>query len=425
MKMLNYITSLGTHSINPKEVPIVKLYNQVYLASIFAVSAIVTGAVALNIEQAYIYYVSSIGLFFISFFILNITGYYSLSRLAISFYHPLWMMLGSVLFHCEFAQSAGIIGSLCCTYSVFREQKKWSLFFLIYYSVLAVIMFANLRFFDPIFLVKEHPFDEYCVFVLAIIWAGILLIIYDRRQNGLLTQLEEQNIRLRQKNVELEEFSYVTAHDIQEPLRTITAFSEMLHQKEEDPSKVQMVQYIYNSAHRVNMLIKDIMGHILIGRESKPTCVNANHVAQNIVDDLHESIAQSGAIIEIKKLPNKIAVYKIEFSQILQNLISNSIKYKHPDRITKINISCKIDSDKYIFTVKDNGLGIEAKYFDKIFRVFQRLDNNKRNGTGIGLANCMKIAALHQGKIWLDSELDVGTSFHFSINKKYKCNEKF
>ncbi len=233
-------------------------------------------------------------------------------------------------------------------------------------------------------------------------------------------QQQEQNIReqLQHKNKEMEQFAYVASHDLQEPLRTVSSFAELLADdfagklgKEGD----QYIQYITQASARMRTLIKGLLDHSRIGKGREKTVVDCNKLLDEIVADLAASLQDKGGEVYYGKMPEIIA-YETELRMLFQNLISNAVKFSAQEVSPQINISYTMKNRNHQFCVEDNGIGIEPRYYDRIFAIFQRLHTrNQYDGTGIGLAHCAKIAEIHNGGIWVESTPGAGSKFYFTI----------
>ncbi|WP_166627784.1 sensor histidine kinase [Tenacibaculum caenipelagi] len=224
---------------------------------------------------------------------------------------------------------------------------------------------------------------------------------------------------LEQKNKELEQFSYITSHDLQEPLRTISTFSELLykqyHDKLDDNAK-QLFTFIKKATHRMSDLITNLLDYSRLGREREITKVNCNTLIKDIIEDLNSTITQTNTtIIYDNNLPT-IDAYPTELRLLFQNLISNAIKFAKKDVPPIVSIKAKKKKHAWKFSVKDNGIGIPEKFQDKIFAIFQRLHlEDEYEGTGIGLAHCQKIVGMHGGEIGVKSKINEGSTFFFTI----------
>jgi PAS domain S-box-containing protein len=229
--------------------------------------------------------------------------------------------------------------------------------------------------------------------------------------------LQESLIELERSNAELEQFAYITSHDLREPLRMITSFLQLLERRYKnqlDADANEFIGYAVDGAKRLDAMIQDILIYSKIAKERNFTYVNINNVLEQTYLNLRASIDEKDAEIIYDKLPTIVVDEKLMI-QLFQNLISNAIKY-HGDESPKIQISAKNEGNQWLFSVKDNGIGISKKHLKKIFTIFQRLHTNEEyEGTGIGLAIAQKIVHQHDGKIWVESEPGKGSTFYFTI----------
>lgn len=236
-------------------------------------------------------------------------------------------------------------------------------------------------------------------------------------------ELLDRNNKLMLQNIELEQFTYIASHDLQEPLRTLISISEMLTKEYEgklDKQGDQYLNFIRQSSTRMQDLVKGLMDYSRIGKEKQIEEVDCNEVLAQTIADMQAVIDESDAEIQTTKLP-VITGYKLEIRQLFQNLISNAIKFRNRKKRPVVSISYLEENDEWRFSINDNGIGIEQKDQDKIFTIFKRLHNrNDYPGTGIGLSHCKKIIGLHEGSIWVDSNPGSGSTFHFTISKSLK-----
>lgn len=224
---------------------------------------------------------------------------------------------------------------------------------------------------------------------------------------------------LKRSNEELKQFAYVTSHDLQEPLRTIASFTQLLKRRYEhelDEDADEFIDYIVNGANRMQMMIKALLDYSRVNtRINEFKQSNFNEILYQTLNSLKIAIDESNSVITIDPLPT-IMVDDKQMIQLFQNLISNAIKFRKIQESIKIHISCEKVSTNYIFSVSDNGIGIESQFKDRIFEVFQRLHTrDEYSGTGIGLAVCKKIVERHGGQIWVESEPEMGSTFYFTI----------
>ncbi len=223
---------------------------------------------------------------------------------------------------------------------------------------------------------------------------------------------------LEDRNRQLEHFTYVASHDLKEPLRTIKSFSSLLqkqYQKQLDDNASKFFDFITKAAHRMDELIAGLLLHSRIGAEIVLEKVDCDTLVNNVIMDIGGSINNRSAIIQKKRLPT-INAYRLELGQVFLNLITNGLKFQQPGNQPIINISFTKDDKGHTFCIKDNGIGFEDAYAEKIFIIFKRLHTRSAyEGTGIGLANCKKIIEMHNGKIWVKSTPGKGSSFFFFI----------
>ena len=243
------------------------------------------------------------------------------------------------------------------------------------------------------------------------------------RLKGLNEDLQKQAKKLVISNEELERFAYVASHDLQEPLRMITSFLTQLEKKYGDIIDEKGKQYIgfaVDGAKRMRQIILDLLEFSRVGRtEDQHETVDLNELVKEIRILFRKNIEEKNAIIAADELP-VIHAYQSPLRQVFQNLVSNALKYSRVNVPVQIHISVKELDDHWQFAVKDNGLGIAGEYFDKIFIIFQRLHNKDEfSGTGMGLAITKKIIESHDGKIWVESEEGIGSTFFFTV-KRYK-----
>lgn len=232
-------------------------------------------------------------------------------------------------------------------------------------------------------------------------------------------QLKETMRELERSNKELEQFAYVASHDLQEPLRMVTSYLQLLEKRYEnqlDEDAQEFIYYAVDGAKRMQSLISDLLSYSRIKSRAKTMKnVNFQEIVERAKEHLTFMIEESEAEITYDELPT-LKVDRGQMVQLIQNLINNSIKYNHNKPV--IHISAKKQNNEWIFSVTDNGIGINAKYFERVFQIFQRLHTKREySGTGIGLAICKKIIERHNGKIWVESEEDDGATFYFSIPK--------
>jgi signal transduction histidine kinase len=220
-------------------------------------------------------------------------------------------------------------------------------------------------------------------------------------------------------NSDLEQFAYVTTHDLIEPLRMITSYTQLLQRRYSgklEGDAREFMGYITEGVQRMHKIINDLFEYSHI-RTNESDFQDCNGVMDDVLKKLEAEIAESKARIITDKLP-KIKAVKSNIVQVFQNLIGNAIKFRSPDRPLEIHISCSTQGNEWLFKVQDNGIGFDPKYADKVFEIFKRLNKREQYpGSGMGLAICKNIVERHGGKIWVEPILEKGTTFYFTIRK--------
>ncbi|MEV4004083.1 ATP-binding protein [Actinomadura sp. NPDC049753] len=240
-------------------------------------------------------------------------------------------------------------------------------------------------------------------------------------------RLDEQTEELRRSNAELEQFAYVASHDLQEPLRKVASFCQMLERRYGDQLDERGKQYIafaVDGAKRMQALINDLLSFSRVGRMSRPEdSVDLDDVVRQALDNLSTLREETGAEVEVAELPD-VPGDRTQLVQLFQNLVGNAIKFRREGVPPHVTISVRRAGDEWEFGCADNGIGIDPRYADRIFLIFQRLHSREEyTGTGIGLALCKKIVEYHGGRIWLaagehaepDAEPAPGTTFRWTL----------
>jgi signal transduction histidine kinase len=228
-------------------------------------------------------------------------------------------------------------------------------------------------------------------------------------------ELERQARELVRSNAELDQFASIASHDLQEPLRKVRTFTERISETEADTLSERGLDYLRRanaSAERMQTLIEDLLRYSRVSTQGRPfTPVDLRRVAEDVLEDLSEQITRTGAIVRVGNLPT-INADAPQMRQLLQNLISNAVKFRRESVTPEVDVDSKVDSGWVKITVRDNGIGFDPQYSRRIFRVFERLHGRGTYpGTGIGLALCRKIAERHGGAIEARSVPDEGSTF--------------
>jgi PAS domain S-box-containing protein len=240
---------------------------------------------------------------------------------------------------------------------------------------------------------------------------------------GTCTDIDDQKRvqdELRGANEDLEQFAFSATHDLQEPLRSVKIYSELLAARHGDTVNEEarkFVTFIRNSATRMEMLVRDLLAYTQVTKMDKPgdETADANDALHNALANLAGAVSESGAKISADPLPT-VRVHGLHLQQLFQNLVGNAIKYRSPERQSNVHVAVERQNGNWIFTVSDNGIGIAPEYKENIFGLFKRLHNtDEYSGTGIGLAICQRIVDRYHGRIWVESEAGRGSDFRFRL----------
>jgi signal transduction histidine kinase len=264
-----------------------------------------------------------------------------------------------------------------------------------------------------------HAFDE----MAGALEQRVLEKEQAQKELSVLNEQLEKRVELRtseleRSNRDLEQFAYVVSHDLQEPLRSVSSFLQILQNRaggKLEPENREFLQYAMDGGKRMQQLIADLLSYARVGQNARSTeKVNGEDLLVHVLHNLDAAIKESGAHIEHDAMP-ALKGDPGQLSQVFQNLISNALKFKS-DRPLRVEIRVARQEKEWQFAVRDNGIGIEPKDFERIFVIFQRLHTrDEYPGTGIGLSICKRIVEAHGGRIWLDSKPGQGTTFHFTL----------
>ena len=290
-------------------------------------------------------------------------------------------------------------------------------------SDIPVIMMSALDDLDGVSRCMERGAEDYLfkpfepVLLSARISAALERTRLRARERERTAELERISQELRHSNEDLKQFAYAASHDLQTPLRTISTHLQLLERHLGDRLSTddrELLSYPVQAAMRMSQLIKDLLTYSQVSvQESKLSPVSCESVLNNTLADLHGQIVESQATVTHTELPTVMAD-AVELRQLFSNLISNAIKYRG-ELLPRIHVDAREEQNQWHFTISDNGLGIPPQYRDDIFKLFCRLHGQERPGTGLGLAICKRILERLGGQIWVESEMGVGSSFHFTI----------
>ena len=278
-----------------------------------------------------------------------------------------------------------------------------------------------------IFRIKDKLDYLYCTFINDISDRKEIERKTKQLNEELERRVQERTRELMRSNEELQQFAKIASHDLQEPLRAVQGFAQLLARRyngQLDTDGNQFIEFILNGTERMQKLIQSVLEHSNISTNEQETeAVEVSSVIKEVMKNLNQSIVDSKATIVFGELP-AIPVERSQLIQLFQNLISNAIKYAG-DKTPYIVISAEKSVDEWLFSVQDNGIGIDNKYTDRIFDMFARLHGRiKYSGTGMGLAICKKIVTANGGKIWMESESGEGSLFFLTLPDKKVPKDK-
>ncbi len=256
----------------------------------------------------------------------------------------------------------------------------------------------------------SKPIDK--MELLARVKSLLKLKTYNDQLNLALKELERSN-------AELQQFAYVASHDLQEPLRMISSYLQLIEQRYSDKLDADahdFINFAVNGAIRLQSLIIGLLEYSRVGTHGKSFIqIDVKSVLERVLKDLEVQINETGAVVEYGEMP-VIVADESQISRLFQNLIQNAIKFRRKGVTPLIKISLREIGKYHEFCINDNGIGIEEQYFDRIFAIFKRLHSqDEYPGTGIGLSLCKRIVERHEGKIWIESQSGKGSSFFFTI----------
>ena len=232
------------------------------------------------------------------------------------------------------------------------------------------------------------------------------------------TLAKRENDLLR-SNQELEQFAYVASHDLQEPLRMVSSYTQLLGKRYRgklDEKADLYIHYAVDGANRMQALIQDLLRYSRVGTQQAPlVAVDSNAIVGDALNSLEVTLQESGTQVAVGELPIVLGD-RVQLTQLFQNLIGNALKFRRQDVQPEVGVTASRDGEMWHFVVKDNGIGINPEYFERVFVIFQRLNTREEfSGSGIGLSICKKIVERHGGRIWVSSQAEQGSEFHFTL----------
>jgi len=259
---------------------------------------------------------------------------------------------------------------------------------------------------------KEKGFTPEDTEIMEVLGAAVVQVLKHRR-------MEEYSKQILRSNKDLEQFANMVSHDLRAPMVNINNYAQLLarrYKEKLDAGANDFINYITGGIIQMSQLIDDLLSYSKLSTKSEPfKTVDCANVIEETLETLKPAIEKNKAVITYVKMP-KIQADKTQMRQLFQNLLDNAVKFRG-NKPPKVHISARKQKNKWLFSVKDNGIGIDPKYKDYIFKMFARLkeDDAKKEGTGVGLAICKKIVERHNGEIWIESKPDKGSTFYFTI----------
>jgi signal transduction histidine kinase len=295
--------------------------------------------------------------------------------------------------------------------------------------ILGALLFSSEKhgFFATESGISLFAFANIVLFTAVIWWNAKLLVWAEEERLKAMEKLKRTTMDLERSNTELQQFAYVASHDLTEPLRMVVSYLELLTSRAQGKlgeEEREFIGYASDGAQRMQHLIQDLLAYARVDTRGRPLeSTDCERVLATALANLKLAIAESHTVVEHDPLPT-VHGDVVQLTQVFQNLIGNAIKFRGKEA-PKIHVGARQQDGEWIFHVKDNGIGIDPKNFERIFVLFQRLHTRQEYpGTGMGLAICKKIVERHGGRIWVESRPGEGTAFFFTIPaKKEKSNE--
>lgn len=381
-------------------------------------------------------------------FILNRLKLHKATRIYMTLFPPVMFMSLIFLIGGFFGQAVAFATMGFLAYIGYRRNPKLRNL-IIGFDILAfVIPTIYISIYEPILGTIDVPFDEIFAFLACLGWLSLTFSMYDENKTRTYTSdlenhisaLKESELNLKKaqsdlrnqnnklavlnnelklKNTHIEEFTFIVTHDLRGPLNNIKVIAKELEKQHSAANYADFSNYLkhlQSSSTRLTNLVEGLLKYAEIGNSSGMESVNIAEVIQLVMDDLSESIKETKATLNIGEMPTLIA-RPTDIRMLFQNLIHNALKFKTNNGLPVITISSENKDNEYLFSVSDNGIGIPKEQLENVFNAFHKLHNqSKFEGSGIGLYGSKKIVNHHLGKIWVESEENVGSTFYFTIN---------
>ncbi len=327
---------------------------------------------------------------------------------------------------------------------VLVENYIWATIWFSIATATCIALYVAGRFYPSINASVCNETDAVISYVLVGLFMFLNLIIFERNQVFVIsmfrrkneelktqklalaksmTELKKVQQQLTESNQELQIFAYAASHDLKEPLRMITMYTQLIERglkKTLDEKTQEYISYVTDGVKRMQLLLDNLLAYSLLGKNRQDNSrVNLNEKLKKVLLNLTVAIQECDAKVVCLDLPT-VTAYPTEMTQLFQNIIANALKFRKTDTKPLIEVCCAEEKNEFIFAISDNGIGIKAEDQERVFQLFTRLYSHTHyEGTGIGLATCKKILTKLNGKIWVSSTEGVGTTFHFTIPKTH------
>jgi signal transduction histidine kinase len=336
---------------------------------------------------------------------------------------PLLVSLETLFIGGDFSQPAALIASLVITYNFFggRRKRMYAIGLVNIISYVAVLLY--LQFEEPLFKLKDDPYDEIVVFLVSVCWLFLILEKHDRDEKLLIGNLERKNESLKKATEELERFANIASHDLKSPLRNIASFLGLIERnfKRGDTSNLLTnLEFAKSAATQMHFLVESILEISKVNQDANPhkEVADLNALLKNALNNLHQDILDKKASVKVDTLPHYYC-NPFEMTLLFQNFIENAIKYNQSEKPV-VEVKATDEKDALRIAITDNGIGIDQQYHEYIFDHFKRLHSSSQYaGTGLGLSLCKKIVQKHDGSIKVNSALGEGSTFTVVLPKKH------
>ncbi|WP_405413735.1 ATP-binding protein [Maribacter sp. Asnod1-A12] len=383
-------------------------------------------------------------------FLLNRLKLHKTTRIYMTLFPPVIFMTLIFLIGGFFGQAVAFATMGFLAFIGYRKNPRLRNIIIVFDILAFIIPTIYISINEPILGTIDVPFDEVFAFLACLAWLSLTFRMYDQNKTRTYTndlenhitalkkselnlknaqndlknqnnQLAILNNELRLKNTHIEEFTFIVTHDLKGPLNNINVIAteiEKKHQSSDYTNLSSYLKHLQGSSKRLSNLVEGLLKYAEIGNSSGMETVIVADILQLVCDDLSEIIKETNAKIKISEMPILIA-RPSDIRMLFQNLIHNALKFKAQNVQPVITISSENKNGEYLFSVADNGIGIPKEHLGNVFNAFHKLHNQtKYEGSGIGLYGSKKIIDHHLGKIWVESEVNMGSTFYFTINTK-------